>query len=227
REIDPDAAWSEVATAETTAREALSEMRTWVRALSPVRDRDATGAAAFEAIAESFRGTGLEVVVDSGEHELELTPDASLLLYRAVQEGLTNALRHGHADHVRITLGIEGAEGVLRMVNDLDRSGLEHIPVGEAGFGVGLRGLADRARALEGWVGEASFGFGLRGLADRAAALEGGVSAARRGDHFELRVRLDARRCLGSELGSASTDDPVPAAPAAAGQRRSVREVTP
>src|SRR5699024_10715992 len=49
REIDPDAAWSEVATAETTAREALSEMRTWVRALSPVRDRDATGAAAFEA----------------------------------------------------------------------------------------------------------------------------------------------------------------------------------
>lgn len=204
REIDPDAAWSEVATAETTAREALSEMRTWVRALSPVRDRDATGAAAFEAIAESFRGTGLEVVVDSGEHELELTPDASLLLYRAVQEGLTNALRHGHADHVRITLGIEGAEVVLRMVNDLDRSGLEHIPVREA-----------------------SFGFGLRGLADRAAALEGGVSAARRGDHFELRVRLDARRCLGSELGSASTDDPVPAAPAAAGPRRSVREVTP
>src|SRR5699024_6935483 len=192
REIDPDAAWSEVATAETTAREALSEMRTWVRALSPVRDRDATGAAAFEAIAESFRGTGLEVVVDSGEHELELTPDASLLLYRAVQEGLTNALRHGHADHVRITLGIEGAEVVLRMVNDLDRSGLEHIPVGEA-----------------------SFGFGLRGLADRAAALEGGVSAARRGDRFERRVRLDAARRLRWALGSA---------PGGRGERGEARE---
>lgn len=37
RDSDPSAAWNEVAVAERTSREAVGEMRTWVRALSPVR----------------------------------------------------------------------------------------------------------------------------------------------------------------------------------------------
>lgn len=194
READPLAAWDEVATAEATAREALSEMRTWVRALSPVRDRGATGAAAFEAIAESFRGTGLEVEVDIGERDLDLTSEASLLLYRSVQEGLTNALRHSGADRVLITLGIEDADVVLRVINDLDGSSREQIEVGEA-----------------------NAGFGLRGLAERAEDLDGGVSARRRGNSFELAVRLAAARCLATGrdgTASSETASGLPMAPA-------------
>ncbi|MGP9537698.1 sensor histidine kinase [Brachybacterium sp. AOP43-C2-M15] len=173
RRTDADAAWEEIAAAEATAREALAEMRTWVRALSPVRDAEATGAAAIEAIAESFRGTGLEVDVEADDHAAELSADASLLLYRAVQEGLTNALRHGRAERVRITLVREGAEVVLELCSDLDTASRAATPAGEA------------AR-----------GFGLRGVAERARALDGHIRAGRRGDRFALEVRLPAAAAL-------------------------------
>lgn len=167
RERDPEAAWAEVGTADATAREALAEMRTWVRALSPVRDPDATGAAAIEAIAESFRGTGLEVEV-SADPALELGPDAALLLYRTVQEGLTNALRHARARTVRISLARADGLAELSLVHD----------------------LAPERRAL---VPEGDFtpGFGLRSLQERAVGRGGGVTAGRHGDEVAVRVRFD------------------------------------
>ncbi|HLS25707.1 MAG TPA: histidine kinase [Beutenbergiaceae bacterium] len=174
RESDPEAAWSEVANADATAREALTEMRTWVRALSPVRDPEATGVAAFEAIAESFRGSGLQVTVDTGGHEhLPLTQEASLLMYRTVQEGLTNALRHGRAQRVQITLASGDGDLVLRIVNDLDERARAALPAGEI-----------------------AAGFGLRGLADRAAAVGGTARAEHKDEHVELTVRVDRKLAI-------------------------------
>lgn len=178
RDRDADAAWSEVAGADATAREALAEMRTWVRALSPVRDADATGIAAFEAIAESFRGTGLEVTVEtlgevdgSAGEELELGEDAHLLLYRAVQEGLTNALRHSRARRVRIIVHPTADEVELRMLNDLDDDARARIPEGPS-----------------------TPGFGLHGLADRARRLGGSAHGGRDGENYVLQVRLERNR---------------------------------
>lgn len=164
---DPEDAWQEVATADGTAREALAEMRTWVRALSPVRDAEATGVAAFEAIAESFRGTGLEVTVETSGPDLALGEDSSLLFYRAVQEGLTNALRHGRARNARITLITDAADVTLSIVSDLAGDAVRRV---------------DDAEVIR--------GFGLRGLADRANALGGSVHAAQRIEDFELTVRI-------------------------------------
>lgn len=175
RADNPDAAWREVTTADATAREALDEMRTWVRALSPVRDADATGAAAFEAIAESFRGSGLEVSVETHGDDLPLTQEASLLLYRTVQEGLTNALRHGRARRVRISFVTRDGALALRIVSDLDRQVRAQLPLGEITPGFGLRGLADRAAAVGGSV-RAEHKDGqveLTVLLDRALAVDG------------------------------------------------------
>lgn len=184
RAEDPEGAWQEVGTADGTAREALAEMRTWVRALSPVRDAEATGVAAFEAIAESFRGTGLEVTVETSGPDLCLGEDASLLFYRTVQEGLTNALRHGPARRARISL-LTDADGVaLRIVSDLDRDA--------------VTGSDDA---------EVTPGFGLRGLTDRASTLGGSAHAARRGADFELAVRIPRDRAV----DPASCERTVPA----------------
>lgn len=184
RAEDPEGAWQEVGTADGTAREALAEMRTWVRALSPVRDTEATGVAAFDAIAESFRGTGLEVTVETSGPDLCLGEDASLLFYRTVQEGLTNALRHGPARRARITL-ITDADGVaLRIVSDLDGDAVTR---------------SDDA--------EVTPGFGLRGLTDRASTLGGSAHAARRGADFELTVRIPRDRAV----DPASCERAVPA----------------
>jgi two-component system sensor histidine kinase UhpB len=86
-------------------------------------------------------------------HQLpgELTPDVALAVYRVVQEGLINALRHAQPSHVAID--VTGDEG--------------HICVSVADDGVGLP--ADWARPGH---------FGLRGLADRVAQLGGKFDVA-------------------------------------------------
>jgi two-component system, NarL family, sensor histidine kinase UhpB len=76
----------------------------------------------------------------------DLEPDVALAVYRVVQEGLINALRHAQPSQVAIE--VDGAVG--------------HIRVTVADDGVGLP--ADWARPGH---------FGLRGLADRVAQLGG------------------------------------------------------
>lgn len=174
RARDADQAWTEIHTARETAGEALSEMRTWVRALNPVRDASARGLAALELIAESFRGTGLVVSVtgdDAADRELLRDDDLALLVYRVVQEGLTNALRHGQARHVHIE--IASVERWLRVAvtNDLGRGAVDRVPEGEP-----------------------EPGFGLRGLSERVEGRGGRLRAHRLGNRFELTlaVPLDA-----------------------------------
>lgn len=179
RAVDADAAWDEIAVADTTAREALTEMRTWVRAKSPVREAEAGSIDDLDAIAASFRGTGLAVVVALRDPELALTEDASAALYRAVQEGLTNALRHGESTQVRISVGVEESWVVLRLVGDLGPGVRDRVPEGEA-----------------------QSGFGLRSLADRATALGGDLRAAREGDGFVLQMRLAAEQAVRSADGT-------------------------
>ncbi len=168
-----------VDTAAQTSADALTEMRTWVRALSPVRDRNATGTAAIDAIAESFRGTGLDVALERSGPEPTLDEDTSLLIYRAVQEGLTNALRHGRARQVQMRVETTADTVRLTLRNDLDAAARATIPVGP---------LAP--------------GFGLRGLTDRADALGGTVHAFRDGDDVELRVNVPspAERDAGADV---------------------------
>lgn len=120
-------------------------MRTWVRALDPIRVGDAQGVAAFEAIAESFRGTGLEVEVSSTGSERELSKPLALFSYRFVQEGLTNALKHGGADRVRIVLDQRTAFVLTLRDNGTVESG----PVSP---GFGLRSLRERAEDLGGGI---------------------------------------------------------------------------
>jgi signal transduction histidine kinase len=168
RDIDADQAWEEIRTAKATSGEALAEMRMWVRALSPVRDAGARGIAALELIAESFRGTGLtvEVVGDAASDRLLVVEDSiALLIYRTVQEGLTNALRHSRARNVRIGLHLEGEQMKLVIVND---------------FG--------RPRSADREPGDPLRGFGLRGISDRVAERGGSMRADRMADHFRLEV---------------------------------------
>ncbi|MBU8579773.1 sensor histidine kinase [Brevibacterium luteolum] len=148
RGTDADQAWEEIRTAKDTTSDALAEMRMWVRALNPVRDAGARGLAALELIAESFRGTGLTVDVSGDEaldRELASDDEVALLIYRAVQEGLTNALRHSRARAVRILLNVKDHRIELSIVNDLGRAAAADLREPEPTFGFGLRGICDRA----------------------------------------------------------------------------------
>lgn len=181
RDSDPSAAWNEVAVAERTSREAVGEMRTWVRALSPVRAEGCRGVAGLEAVAASFRGTGLEVRVrdELGPHVL--TDAAELLMYRAVQEGLTNALRHSRARSVEILAATSGDGLLVSVANDIPAERRQAV-----------------SQALVGQGDGAVAGFGLGGLSERAAELGGAVTAGRVDDSFLLTLVLPPRELVSS-----------------------------
>ncbi len=85
--------------------------------------------------------------VDLGEAALD--GDVALALYRAAQEGLTNALRHGQATAVQVTLVAWGDQLALDVVDD-GRGLPSDGPVPDGHHG--LRWLTERAEALGGTV---------------------------------------------------------------------------
>ncbi|GAA0930817.1 hypothetical protein GCM10009560_35520 [Nonomuraea longicatena] len=161
----PEAVWDEVREAKEMTVAALADARRWVRALRPLALEGRVGSAALEGLAASFDGTGLSVSFEVVGGEPSLDPDVELVLYRVLQEGLTNAVRHAEARHVDGTLVFDGRRVVLVVADD--GSGRDRDSHG----GFGLRSLAERARAVGGTV----------------------VSGDRPGGGFELRAELPVR----------------------------------
>ncbi|MCL5994825.1 MAG: PAS domain S-box protein [Chloroflexi bacterium] len=87
--------------------------------------------------------------------ELEKLPSAvNLCLYRALQEGLTNAVKHAGATHIWVELRSSPAGVSLSVKDDgrgFDPANLSgRMPVREISWGVGLRGMRERFELLGG-----------------------------------------------------------------------------
>lgn len=141
----PQAAWGEVREAKKLTQEALTETRRWVRALRPLALDGQSGRAALAALARSFEGTGIDVRFQVEGPESVLDSDVELVLYRVLQEGLTNTLRHAGARTATAALTFT-ADRVTLSVGD-DGHG---APVDAGGPGFGLSSLRERAAALGG-----------------------------------------------------------------------------
>lgn len=154
QERDPARAWDEVATAATTNQGALDIMRLWARALNPpAAAAGVGGAAAFDAIADDFRGTGLEVTVTHRGTDDSLPQPVSLFATRFVQEGLTNVLRHADATRVAVEV-LQSPQQVRLTLRDDGRGQVEPHE------GFGLRSLRERAGALQGMLMSSSVAEG-------------------------------------------------------------------
>lgn len=88
--------------------------------------------------------------------------DASLTLYRVVQESLTNVVRHADAHSVEISVQIQAANGKGRGIAVLVRDDGRGFPR-EPRFGFGLLGISERIRGRDGrlQVGNAPSGGAL------------------------------------------------------------------
>ncbi|AGU50213.1 two component transcriptional regulator, sensor histidine kinase [Variovorax paradoxus B4] len=110
--------------------------------------------AALEDLVERTRnshgGVELEWHLDIELDRLRLDTDTALVLYRAAQEGITNALRHGEAH--RIVLALQGDEQTVKLTLTDDGRGLPGPDAArETSTGhYGLRWLAERIDSLGG-----------------------------------------------------------------------------
>jgi len=133
-ERDPAVAGQALADARASARRALEDVRTSVGTLR-------TPASLRAALAS------LDVPVSVSGAERDLDPATVTALYRAAQEAVTNARRHGAAGHVAVAVTFGAADTRLEVTDD----GAGFEPAGEH-TGFGLLGMRERAALLGGAV---------------------------------------------------------------------------
>ena len=124
--------------AREAARATLEEVRAIARNLRPEALDDLGLAAALRQLCAEAERAGA-IVERRIAPDLRLSPDAEVVIYRVVQEALTNALRHSGAERIELTLDETGAGRAELRVAD-DGRGLDG-----ADEGGGLRGMRERA----------------------------------------------------------------------------------
>jgi signal transduction histidine kinase len=141
---DPERADQTLAKAQHLAQEALGDVRRSVAALRADREPLPT---ALARLAEASEAAGLPTAFRLLGLPRPLDPPEEQALYRAAQEGLTNARKHAQAASATLTI-------------DFSATGRVRLTVADDG-----RGAADTAG-----------GFGLLGLRERVGLLDGSLS---------------------------------------------------
>jgi signal transduction histidine kinase len=143
---------------ERAGRSALGEMR---RLLGAMRDGDGDVALApqpgldeLDALAESVGRAGLPVELRVEGEVFPLPRAVELSAYRIVQEGLTNSLKHAHAERAHVTLRYGSEELEVEVADD------GHGPATSDGQGHGLVGVRERVKI---YGGQMSAGPGADG----------------------------------------------------------------
>jgi signal transduction histidine kinase len=135
---DPEAARELLDEAHRESKEALVELRNLARGIHPAVLTDRGLDAAVSALAARC---SVPVAVDV-DLPRRAAPAVEAIAYFVVAEALTNVAKHSYASRARIEVKIVGDELSVE-VSDNGRGGAD------AG-GTGLRGLRDRARAVDG-----------------------------------------------------------------------------
>ena len=131
------------------ATAALDEIRKVTHNLRPYQIDRLGLTRAIEALVEQA-GTASEIEIDAGIDALEgvFPPDAEIGVYRIVQEALGNVLRHAEAKTAKIR--VRRGERAVEIVVEDDGNGFDPAALSAARRGMGLSGIAERARILGG-----------------------------------------------------------------------------
>ena len=167
-ETAPEFTRQQLARIRNTAQKGITDVRRSMKKLRP----DAMEKLPFqEAIAgmthDYAAASGMDIVLDVQQWPSNLREDQEDVIYRVLQESLTNAHRHGQARHVRITIG--ETAGILGIRIADDGTGCVEVTPG-----FGLRHMQERLCLLHGTVAyQSADGFTV----DVAIPLSGGGGA--------------------------------------------------
>jgi Signal transduction histidine kinase len=138
-------------------RQLLDRCMTETRTLShllhpPLLDEIGFASVATSYVEEFARRSGIEIDI-SLDLPRRLPADSEILLFRVLQESLTNIHRHSGSNRARIRAGIDG-EAVSLEIRDyghgISQQVLENFKTSGNGVGVGLAGIRERLREVDG-----------------------------------------------------------------------------
>ena len=145
---DPEGARKALADVRRCAHAAMVEMQAMLHQLRP---QALASVGLVEALREQCEAagyrTGAEVLFEPREipSDERLLPGAQEAIFRVAQEALGNVARHARADHVRVQLGMDSEEAILRVWDDG-----QGFARSDGNPGMGLKSMEERVRELRG-----------------------------------------------------------------------------
>ena len=104
-DVAPDAVKQQIADIADVARKGMTDVRRSVKALRPdALEKLELSKALTEMIDETSRSTKTEILYTCNVALKGFNPDEEEIIYRIVQESITNAIRHGKANRIVITM---------------------------------------------------------------------------------------------------------------------------
>ncbi|MGA9814444.1 MAG: MEDS domain-containing protein [Terriglobales bacterium] len=142
----------------TQSQQLMEQCVTEIRTLSyllhpPMIDDVGLASAArwfVEGIAER---SGIQVTLDAASDMARLPAEVELVLFRILQEGLTNVHRHSGASAAEVLIRQEAGQIILEIKDNgrgIRQEALSRFDLTGAGMGVGLSGMRERVRELGG-----------------------------------------------------------------------------
>jgi signal transduction histidine kinase len=128
------------------AHSGLNEARAALHALRAVRTSEVGAIDRIRLLIEAFKHTEVEVELDTKNVlPRHLTGELNYVVYRVVQEGITNAIRHGHASRIEVSLWNSEHELVITVTDNGEGAS-------EIKTGVGFAGIQERIASRGGAV---------------------------------------------------------------------------
>jgi signal transduction histidine kinase/ligand-binding sensor domain-containing protein len=138
----------QVAQISAAAAEGVEEVRKIAYGLRPYQiDRLGLRRALVALVEQSADSSGIPIAAEVGDVDGAFPTGTEINLYRIVQEGLNNLARHAQARRGLVAIRVEGERVVLTIEDD--GVGFEAASLDGRG-GMGLSGIAERARILGG-----------------------------------------------------------------------------
>ena len=139
----------EVAELKRLANQAMDELLSLARALRPAALDDHGLVPAIESQLDAFRertGVAAQLTIEGDPESLD--EEQKTAVYRVAQEALVNAGRHGAATRVEVELAAADGRAELHVRDD--GRGFDPALTRASGSGLGLEGMAERARLVGG-----------------------------------------------------------------------------
>jgi signal transduction histidine kinase len=138
------------------AHSGLNEARAALHALRAVRTSEVGAIDRIRLLIEAFKHTEVEVELDTKNVlPRHLTGELNYVVYRVVQEGITNAIRHGHASRIEVSLWNSEHELVITVTDNGEGAS-------EITTGVGFAGIQERIASRGGAVTMRSLSRGFQ-----------------------------------------------------------------
>ena len=140
----PEKAQQQVEVLSDVMRKSLGDIRTQIHQISPSVEREELPSQ-LEKIADEFAlHTKTTIKFEhKSPHDINISSQGTITLVRCLQESLTNAIRHGHADEIMITLMVDSSHVIL-LIRD------NGIGIRDVSYGFGLNGMKERLESLQG-----------------------------------------------------------------------------